>query len=61
MNDINLMTFDEKEIKAYIRGVLTVNGERLRFDMSGYDDVKTGDCTLKKPKHFKLVCSSWYL
>ena len=28
----------DKELKAFIRGVLFNNGERLKFDMSGYGD-----------------------
>jgi len=37
------------EIMGYIRGALTVDGERLRFEMSGYE-AETGACVLNNLK-----------
>lgn len=48
------LTFDirqmsEDAIRAYVRGILTVDDKRLRFNMSGYEN-KTGECTVHNNK-----------
>ena len=52
-----LKTMEESEIKEFIRERLTKDGERLRFEMSGYDSsdipnslYEKGSCTLHNQK-----------
>jgi len=52
-----LKTMEESEIKQFIRERLTKDGERLRFEMTGYDSsdipnslYKKGSCTLHNQK-----------
>jgi hypothetical protein len=52
-----LKTMEESEIREFIRERLTKDGERLRFEMSGYDNsdipnslYKKGSCTLHNQK-----------
>ena len=42
-----LREMSKEQVLAHIRGILTTNGVRARFDMSGYDGrVSKGACTL---------------
>jgi hypothetical protein len=52
-----LKTMEESEIKQFIRERLTKDGERLRFEMTGYDSsdipnslYQKGSCTLHNQK-----------
>ena len=52
-----LKTMEESEIKQFIRERLTKDGERLRFEMTGYDSsdipnslYEKGSCTLHNQK-----------
>ena len=52
-----LKTMEESEIREFIRERLTKDGERLRFEMTGYDSsdipdslYKKGSCTLHNQK-----------
>jgi len=52
-----LKTMEESEIREFIRERLTKDGERLRFEMSGYDSsdipnslYEKGSCTLHNQK-----------
>ena len=43
----SLREMSKEQVLAHIRGILTTNGVRARFDMSGYDGrVSKGACTL---------------